>query len=127
MTLTLNNPIIVLLGNLYFHGVTVGVEDGQLRIGGETAKLSPAYRSEIKRRAEHLIDLLSPEVPEPLRPYFGRLLKVPDLILALGIAEQLQVRLTQTPVNGGWVILINPNPYPTAEASGKAKRKDKAK
>lgn len=103
MSLFLGNPILVFLSNLYYHGVTVAVRDGQLRVGGETGKLSPVYRDEIKRRAEQLIDLLSPPVPDELAPYFGRLIRVDETMLAAGIAERMDIDLRLTPVNGGWL------------------------
>lgn len=106
MPLDLNKPILIFLGNLYYHGVTVTVVNGQLRVGGETAKLSPAYRAEIVRRAELLIAVLSPPVPDDLAPYFGRLMRVDETMAAMGAAEETDTDLRLTPVDGGWLATI---------------------
>lgn len=99
-------PIRAFYANLLRSGITLRVVNGQLKVGGKLEILSPVYREEIAKRAEHLIDLLSPEVPEPLQPYFYRLLKVDELKEAVGIAEQMGISLRQTPVNSGWLIEI---------------------
>lgn len=106
MSLEIGKPIIIFLGNLYYLGFTVAVVDGRLRIGGDTTKLSPAYRTEIQRRAEHLIELLSPPVPDELAPYFGRLFRAGDCPNVLAIAERLGVDVRLTPVDGGWLMLM---------------------
>jgi hypothetical protein len=108
-------PVKVFLGNLYFLGVKVRVVDGQLRITGDTAKLSPAYREEIVRRSEQLIDLLSPAVPEELRPYFSRLISVDEVVDAMGIAERIDAHLLTSPVNGGWLCVMGKGPRPTVQ------------
>lgn len=129
MTLELNKPIIILYANLLYHGVTLSVRDGRLTVGGDTAKLSPAYRQEIVRRAEQLTELLSPEVPEPLAPYFGRLLRVSETVPVLGIAEQLDVDVRTTPVNGGWIMTIgdgSQRPSSRRQARQAARRKERA-
>src|SRR5690606_34531422 len=110
-----NKPILIFVGNLLYHGVSLSVSNGKLRVTGDNAKLSPVYRQEIVRRKEQLLELLSPEVPEPLQPYFGRLLRVDELVEALGIAEQLDANLQSTPVNGGWLITIGKGPRPTVK------------
>lgn len=99
-------PIRVFYANLLRSGLTLRVVNGQLKVGGNMSILSPVYREEILKRAEYLIELLSPEVPEPLQPYFYRLLKVDELKEAVGIAEQMGISLRQTPVNMGWLIEI---------------------
>lgn len=104
--LDLNKPILIFYANLLYHGVTVAVVDGRLRIGGDTTKLSPAYRTEIQRRAEHLIKLLSPPVPDELAPYFGRLFRAGDCPNVLAIAERLDVDVRLTPADGGWIMTM---------------------
>lgn len=126
--LDLNKPIIIFLANLLYHGVTVAVRDGQLRVGGETGKLSPVYRDEIKRRAEQLIDLLSPPVPDELAPYFGRLISVDESIVAAGIAEHYDYDTRLTPVNGGWLLTLGDGSLrpSTRRAARQAERRKKA-
>jgi hypothetical protein len=99
-------PIRIFYANLLHAGLTFRVYDGQLKIGGKRELLSPVVREEIKRRAEHLIELLSPEIPEALEPYFYKLIKVDELKEAIGVAEQMGMSLRTTPVNGGWLIEI---------------------
>jgi hypothetical protein len=117
----LGRPIKVFLGNLYYQGITVAVEDGRLRVGGQTDKLSPVYRDEIIKRREQLIDLLSPPVPDELRRYFGRLLRVDELVEALGVAERIDANLQATPVNGGWIVTMGQGPRPTVKERRKAR------
>ena len=100
----INKPIRIFYANLLRSGITLSVANGQLRVGGNLEILSPVYREEILKRADHLIELLSPEVPAELQPYFYRLLKVDELKEAVGIAEQMGISLRQTPVNMGWLI-----------------------
>lgn len=104
--LDLNKPIIIFYANLLYQGFRVRVADGQLRVGGDMDKLSPAYRDEIMRRKEHLIELLSPPVPDELAPYFGRLISVDESIVASGIAERIDADTRLTPVNGGWLLTM---------------------
>lgn len=105
--LELNKPIKIFYANLLAHGIVLKAKDGQLTIGGPGRKnLSPAYRQEIERRVEHLVDMLSPEVPEAVAPYFHRLITVAEVVQAMGVAEQLQIGIETTPVNGGWIVLM---------------------
>lgn len=129
MSLDLNKPILIFLANLYYHGITVAVRDGQLRIGGETGKLSPVYRDEIKRRAEQLIDLLSPPVPDELAPYFGRLISADESIVAAGIAEHYDYDTRLTPVNGGWLLTLGDGSLrpSTRRAARQAERRKKTR
>jgi len=99
-------PIRAFYANCLRSGLTLRVVDGKLKVGGNTEILSPVYREEIIKRAEQLIEMLSPEVPEPLQPYFYRLLKVDEVKEAVGIAEQMGISLRQTPVNMGWLLEI---------------------
>jgi hypothetical protein len=80
--------------------------NGTLKVGGNKTLLTPAVKEEIARRAEHLVELLAPEVPEALDPYFYRLITVDELRQAIDIAEQMGISLRTTPVNGGWLIEI---------------------
>lgn len=99
-------PIRVFYANMLRIGLTFRVRDGQLKVGGNTALLTPVIKEEIRKRAEHLIALLSPEVPEQLEPYFYRLLKLEELKEVIYVAEIMGVSLRTTPVNGGWLIEI---------------------
>lgn len=101
-----NKPIRVFYANLLRHGINLRVVNGQLKVSGNMEIMTPVYQEEIKKRAEQLIDLLSPEVPEPLLPYFYRLIKVDEVKAAVGIAESMGISLRQTPVNSGWLIEI---------------------
>lgn len=99
-------PVRIFYANCLRSGLTLHVINGKLKVGGNMEILSPVYREEIIKRADHLIELLSPEVPEPLLPYFYRLLKVNEVKEAVGIAEQMGISLRQTPVNMGWLLEI---------------------
>jgi len=113
--LTLNSPIVIFYGCLLRHGVALSIVDGALHVGGEGIdNLSPIYRAEIIKRKDHLIELLETGPPAPLLPYFWRLLAVGELVEALGIAEQMKVRLQQTPVSGGWIVTMGQHEKATA-------------
>lgn len=99
-------PIRVFYANMLRIGLTLRVRDGQLKVGGNTELLTPVIKDEIRKRAEHLIELLAPEVPEQLEGYFYRLLKLDELKDAIRIAEIMGISLRTTPVNGGWLIEI---------------------
>lgn len=124
-----NKPIKIFLGNLYYIGITVAVEDGRLRVGGQTDKLSPVYRDEIIKRREQLIDLLSPPVPDELAPYFGRLISVDESIVAAGIAEHYDYDTRLTPVNGGWLLTLGDGSLrpSTRRAARQAERRKKTR
>jgi hypothetical protein len=68
--------------------------------------MTPVLQEEIIKRADHLIELLSPEVPEELQQYFYKLIKVNELQEAIRTAEILGISLRSTPVNGGWLVEI---------------------
>jgi len=106
MTLDTNKPIRIFYANLLRSGIKLKVENGKLKVGGNMEIMTPVYQDEIIKRAEQLIELLSPEVPEPLLPYFYRLIKVDEVKEAVGIAEQMGISLRQTPVNSGWLVEI---------------------
>src|SRR5690606_26674897 len=106
-------PIAIFYKNLLRHGVKLAVVDGQLRVGGDLSNISGTYRDEIVRRKEHLIDLLGPPVPEPLQPYIGKVILLDDAVHAIGIANQMEIKLRQYPVQGGWLLFM---PSSAAEA-----------
>ena len=99
-------PVRIFYANLLRMGITMRVAEGQLKVGGNKTLLTPAVKAEIAKRAEHLVELLSPEVPEPLEPYFYRLISVDEVKRAIEIAEQMKIALRATPVNGGWLLEI---------------------
>lgn len=99
-------PIRIFYANLLRAGLKLRVVNGQLKVGGNTEILSPVLQEEIIKRAAQLTELLAPEVPEALRPYFYRLIKVNEVKEAVGIAEQMGISLRQTPVNSGWLLEI---------------------
>lgn len=97
-------PIRIFYANLLRFGFRLSVTEGQLQIRGPMQTLSPAYRDEIVRRRQHLIDLLSPVPPEPLAPYAYRLLTLAECNTAQEIANQMQYALKPHPVDGGWLL-----------------------
>lgn len=100
-------PIRVFYSNLLRHGVTVAVVDGKLKVGGSGLKhVSPVYKEEIIRRAAHLVELLSPPVPDELMPYMNRPLSVREIEVATNIAEQIGAHIVPFPANGCWVLLM---------------------
>jgi hypothetical protein len=101
-----NKPVRIFYANLLRSGVKLRVADGQLKVSGNMEIMTPVYQEEVIKRAEQLIELLSPEVPSELEPYFYRLIKVNEVKDAVGIAEALGISLRQTPVNSGWLLEI---------------------
>lgn len=99
-------PIRIFYANMLRMGIKFKVVNGQLKVGGNTEIMTPVLQAEIVKRASHLIELLSPEVPEPLEPFFYHLIKLDELEEAIGIAESMGVSLRTTPANGGWLIEI---------------------
>ncbi len=99
-----NAPIRIFYANLLRFGFRLSVAEGQLQVRGPMQTLSPAYRDEIVRRRQHLIDLLSPEPPEPLAPYAYRLLTLAECNQALEIAKQMAYPIQSYPVDGGWLL-----------------------
>lgn len=127
MTLELNKPIVIFYANLLRHGITLRVVDGQLRVGGATGSLSPVYRDEISRRAEHLTALLSHPVPDELASYHGRLLNVSDTVPVLGTAEQIDADVRLTPVDGGWLMTMgNGSQRPSTRSAAARRIKNKS-
>lgn len=101
-----NLPIKVFYGNLLRMGIRLKVKDGQLRISGNRELVTPVLRVEIEKRAEHLVDLLSPQPPQEMASHFGRLLTLDELKTALTTAQFLQARVDACPVNGGWILTM---------------------
>lgn len=99
-------PIRIFYANMLRIGLKFKVIDGQLKVKDTGNIMTPVLQDEIIKRAEQLIELLSPEVPEALQPYFYRLIKVNEVKEAVGIAEQMGISLRQTPVNSGWLVEI---------------------
>lgn len=127
--LDIGKPILIFYANLLYHGYRLRAADGQLRVSGDMDKLSPAYRTEIQRRAEHLIELLSLPVPDELAPYFGRLFRAGDCPNVLAIAERLDVDVRLTPADGGWIMTMGDGsqlPSTRREQRKAARRKEAA-
>ncbi len=103
----LGKPIVVFYANMLKIGIRLRVVDGQLRVKDTQAIMTPVIRAEIEKRADHLIELLSPTVPVELQPYFWRLITVKEVVEVMGIAERLQVGVKTVPANGGWVALMS--------------------
>lgn len=99
-------PIRIFYANLLRTGINLRLRDGKLKVSGNMELCTPVLQEEIIKRAEQLIELLSPEVPEELQPYFYRLIKVDEVKEAVGIAETMGISLRQTPVNMGWLLEI---------------------
>lgn len=99
-------PIRIFYANMLRIGVICKVHNGQLKVKDTQNIMTPVLQEEIIKRADHLIELLSPEVPEELRQYFYKLLKVDELQEAIRTAEILGISLRTTPVNGGWLVEI---------------------
>lgn len=104
-------PIRIFYANMLRIGVICKVRNGQLKVGGNMAIMTPVLKEEIVKRAEHLIELLSPEPPPELEPYFYRLLKLDELREAIRTAEIMGISLRTTPVNGGWLVEIMNHRY----------------
>ena len=100
-----NLPLRIFYANLLYLGVTLHVEQGRLCVGGGKSKaLSPAYREEIIKRKEGLIEMLSQTPPAELAPYFGRLIRVEEVPAAQLVADVCDVKVRATPVDGGWLL-----------------------
>lgn len=99
-------PVRIFYANMLHIGLRFKVIDGQLKVSGNMEIVTPVLKAEIVKRAQHLIELLQPEVPAELEPFFYRLLKVDELKEAIRIAEVLGISLRTTPVNGGWLVEI---------------------
>jgi hypothetical protein len=106
MKLDTNKPIRVFYGNLLRIGIRLRVVNGTLRVKDTQGIMTPVLKEEIGKRASHLVELLSPDVPAELEPFFYRLIKLDELQDAIGIAEMLGISLRHTPANGGWLIEI---------------------
>lgn len=101
-----NRPIRIFYANMLRIGIIIKVRNGQLRVSDSKGIMTPVIKDEIRKRAEHLIELLSPEVPTELEPFFHRLLKLDELQDAIRTAEIMGISLRTTPVDSGWLIEI---------------------
>lgn len=99
-----NMPVKLFYGNMLKIGLKFKVKDGQLKVGGNKDALTPVLKDEIAKRAELLIDLLTPPPSEEMERYFGRLLVLKELGEALRLAEMLNEKVDSLPVNGGWIL-----------------------
>jgi len=101
-------PIRIFYCNLLRMGITMKVKDGTLRVGGRVDLCTPVLQDEIAKRADGLIAILAPSVPDQLRPFFYRLISVDEVKAAIDIADELEISLRSTPANGGWLLEILP-------------------
>lgn len=99
-----NLPVKIFYANLLHMGITLRVKDGALRIGGNKELCTPVLQAEIEKRAEHLIDMLTPEPPKEMASAFGRLLTLDEMKQALNTANFFEVKVDALPVNGGWLL-----------------------
>lgn len=106
MTLEYGKPIRVFVGNLFFWGFRLWVEDGQLQVKAPADKspIPPLLAEEIVKRAGYIKEVLKPFPAGPLQKYQGRLVNVQELAEALGEADMAGVKLRGTPVDGGWLV-----------------------
>jgi hypothetical protein len=106
-------PIRIFYANMLKIGIIISLKNGKLIVEDQQSVLTPVLQDEIVKRAQHLIDFLSPYTPEELKPYCYKLLTIAQLKEALTIANERSLGLKQTPVNGGW--LLEPtNPVQTS-------------
>lgn len=98
-------PVKIFYGNLLKMGITLGVKDGQLRVGGNKEAITPVMREEILKRADQLVELLTPAPSPEMVSHFGRLLTLDELKTALNTADLLKERVDAIPVNGGWLLV----------------------
>lgn len=99
-----NMPIKIFYANMLHLGLKFRVVDGQLRVGGNREMLTKPVQEEIAKRAEHLIDLLTPPPSPEMASHFGRLLTLDELKAALNTAAFLGEKVDAWPVNGGWIL-----------------------
>lgn len=104
-----NLPIKIFYGNMLKIGVKFNVVDGQLKVGGRMDIVTPVLEDEIIKRSSHLVEMLTPGPSPEMAGYFGRLLKLEELKVALNAAQQLQERVDAYPVNGGWILVTSKN------------------
>lgn len=100
-------PIKIFYGNMLKIGIKFKVVDGQLKVGGNTDVITPVIQEEIVKRAEFLVDLLTPAPCKEMAGYFGRLLTLEQLKVALNAAQVLKERVDAYPVNGGWLLVTS--------------------
>lgn len=102
-----NLPIKIFYSNMLHIGLKLKVVNGELKVGGNMEIVTPVIEEEIVKRAEHLIDLLTPAPCVEMARYFGRLLTLDQLKVALNAAQQLQEPVDAFPVNGGWILVTS--------------------
>lgn len=101
-----NLPIKIFYANLLAMGIKLRVKNGELRIGGNTELCTPVLQTEIEKRAEHLIAMLTPEPPKEMASHFGRLLTLDEMKQALNTANFFEIKIDALPCNGGWLLTI---------------------
>lgn len=99
-----NIPIKIFYANMLKIGIKLRATNGALKVGGNRELLTPVLQDEITKRAEHLIEMLTPPPSEGMAHYFGRLLKLEELQQALRTAEALGERVDAWPIDGGWLL-----------------------
>lgn len=100
-----NMPIKIFYGNMLKIGLKFRVKDGQLKVGGNREVLTPVLQEEIAKRAEMLIDMLTPPPSPEMASHFGRLLNLKELKTALETAIMLNEKVDSFPVDGGWLLV----------------------
>lgn len=104
-----NMPIKIFYGNMLKIGIKFKVVDGQLKVGGNTEQITPVIEEEVIKRAEYLVEMLTPAPSKELASHFGRLLTLDELKVGLNTAQFLQEKVDAFPVNGGWILLTSKN------------------
>lgn len=99
-----NFPVKIFYSNLLKMGIRLRVKDGSLRIGGNKELATPTLREEIEKRAEMLVDMLTPPPSPEMASHFERLLTLDELKQALNTAEFLREKVECWPMNGGWLL-----------------------
>ncbi len=75
MPIEYGKPIRIFVGNLFYWGFNLWVEDGQLQVKAPADKspIAPLLAEEITKRAGHILEVLKPFPAGPLQRYQGRL------------------------------------------------------
>jgi len=97
-------PVKIFYINMLKLGLKFRVVDGQLKIGGNRELLTDAVKAEITKRAEFLIEMLTPPPSPEMASHFGRLLTLDELLVALNTAQMLNENIDSSPVDGGWLL-----------------------
>lgn len=99
-----NMPVKIFYANLLKMGIKLRVKNGELRISGNKELATPTLQAEIVKRAEMLVDMLTPPPSPELASHFERLLTLAELKQALTTAEFLREKIDCWPVDGGWLL-----------------------